>query len=81
MESFIFCVSERGNPSLNIREGACYQGSLMLSLGTLRSEHENGNMNGQETETSFLIAVFRFRREKITLLWRESENDTCKQTS
>ena len=26
MENFIFCVSERGNPSLNIREGACYQG-------------------------------------------------------
>ena len=53
----------------------------MLSLGTLRPEYENGDMNGQETKTSPLVAVFRFRRENITMLWRESENDTCKQTS
>ena len=38
-------------------------------------------MNGRETETSFLVAAFRFWRQNITKLWRESENDTCKEMS
>ena len=42
-------------------------------------EYENGDVNGRETDTSFLVAVFRFWRQNITMLWRESENDTCKQ--
>ena len=36
-----------------------------LTIGTLRPEDKNGNANGRETETSFLVAVFRFRRQNI----------------
>ena len=50
-----------------------------FNKGTLRPEDKNGDASGRETETSFLVAVFRFRHQNITMLWRESENDTCKQ--
>ena len=31
-----------------------------MKVGTLRPKSENDDVNGRETETSFLAAVFRF---------------------
>ena len=52
-----------------------------LIIGTLRPEYENNEVNGRETETSFLVAVFRLWRQNITKLWREPDNDSCKEIS